>query len=187
MKIVTIMGSPHKDGNTATALAMFEKRVAGEHEVERVVLSDFDVKGCQGCFACQQTIGVPGCVVPDDGNDLLERVMAADAVVYATPLYMWGMTSTLHAFLERHLSLVSGHMSEDWNSLIAGRPAALLVAAGGPDEENADVIKTVFERICQYARAKHVGTFVVAHCTTPDKLGAEAEEIAKKIADGITA
>ncbi len=187
MKIVTIMGSPHKDGNTAAALAMFEKHVAGGHEVDSIILPNFEVKGCQGCFACQQTVGAPGCVVPDDGNDLLERVMAADALVYATPLYMWGMTSTLHAFLERHLSLVSGYMSEDWKSLIAGKPAALLVAAGGPDEDNADVIKTVFERICRYARAKHVGTFVVAKCTTPDKLGVEAEGITKKMADGITA
>ncbi len=187
MKIVTIMGSPHEDGNTATALAMFEKHVAGENEVDRIDLKDFEVNGCQGCFACQQTAGAPGCVVPDDGNDLLERVMAADAIVYATPLYMWGVTSALHAFLERHLSLVSGYMSEDWNSLIAGKPAALLVACGGPVEGNADVVQIVFERVCTYAKVKPVGTFIVPRCTIPDELGEEAEGITSKMADGIIA
>ncbi len=187
MKIVTIMGSPHRNGTTAAALAMFEAQVAGSHEVDSIVLADFEVKGCQGCFACQQTVDAPGCVLPDDGNGLLERIQAADAVVYATPLHMWGIASGLRGLLERHLSMVSGYMTEEWRSLVDGKPAALLVAAGGPVEGNADAIQTVFERVCQYAKAKHVGTFVVPGCTTPEKLGTETEGIAKKLADGIVA
>ncbi len=71
--------------------------------------------------------------------------------------------------------------------LLATVTSALLVACGGPIEENADVIQTVFERVCSYSKVKPVGAFIIPLCTTPDKLGAEAEGITKKLADGITA
>lgn len=186
MKIVTVMGSPHKSGNTATALSMFEELVKDEHDLDRIVLADFEVKGCQGCFACQQTQDAPGCVVPDDGNALLERITAADAVVYATPLYMWGMTALLHAFIERHISLVKRGADGEMRSLSGETPLALLVTSGGPEEKNADLIKSVFARMCQYSGRRDAGTFVVGGCTNPDQLGDDARAVAAKLAEAIT-
>jgi len=186
VRIMTVMGSPHRDGNTASVLSMFDELVTGEHELDRVVLADFEVKGCQGCFACQGTPDAPGCILPDDGNALLERVLAADAIVYATPLYMWGMTAALHAFLERHISLIKRGDGE-MRSLTGETPVALLVTSGGPEEKNADLIKTVFERMCQYSGRRDLGTFVVGGCTSPDQLGDDARAVAKRLADALAA
>ena len=87
MKVMTILGSPKKNGNTAKVLGLFESMIANDHEVDRINIADSDVKGCIGCYACQQTPNEPACVQKDDAVSIFERMMNSDAVVYASPLY----------------------------------------------------------------------------------------------------
>ena len=61
MKIITILGSPKKKGNTATVLSMFEDKVGKNHEVERININQYNVGGCLGCYKCQERKGEPGC------------------------------------------------------------------------------------------------------------------------------
>ncbi len=185
MKILTILGSPKKKGNTGTVLEMFEKHVGDGHEVERVNVSDLNVGGCLGCYACQQNPDEPACAQQDDMQDVYEKILAADAVVYASPLYMWGFTSGIRALMERHLALVSGYGSPDYKSLVAGKRAALLVSLGGPVENNAEFIQGIFDRFIGYAQCDVAGKFMVPLCTTPDALGDEAEGVAKAMAKAI--
>ena len=49
MKIVTILGSPRKKGNTAKVLSMFEYKVQKDHEIERINITQDEVGGCIGC------------------------------------------------------------------------------------------------------------------------------------------
>lgn len=187
MKIVTVLGGPHDDGNTAAALGLVEERVAGAgHSVDRIRLSGLRFRGCQGCYECQKKTDEPGCAVRDDVPGALDRILAADAVVYATPLYMWGPAADLRAFLERHLCLVTGYGTKNLKSLVAGKRAALLVTCGGPKEENADLIEEMFARATDYFRADSIGTHVVPLCTTPDALPDAADLAARAIAERIT-
>ena len=54
MKVMTILGSPRRNGNTAKVLGQFESMISNGHEVERIDIVDSNVKGCVGCYACQQ-------------------------------------------------------------------------------------------------------------------------------------
>jgi len=54
MKIITILGSPRKKGNTAKVLSMFEGKVEKNHEVERVNITQYKVGGCLGCYKCKE-------------------------------------------------------------------------------------------------------------------------------------
>jgi multimeric flavodoxin WrbA len=187
MKILTIQGSPRKKGNTATVLDMFERRLANRQTVERVDIVDFDIKGCIGCGACQQVADEPGCVQKDDAPGLFERVMAADAVVLATPLYCWGFSAQLKPFIDRHLCMVKGYGMEQYKSLLEAKPLALLVTCGGPVEDNADVIQTTFDRMADFLRCRVVGKYVVPFCTDPDQLGDDAADAAGRMATDIMA
>ena len=111
---------------------MFEKALGGEHEVERVDLPGRDVMGCQGCYACQQKPHEASCVIRDGATDVLRKIAEADAIVYASPLYMWGFPSKLHGLLERHLSLVTGYGSPNYISLMEGKRIAYLLTCAGP-------------------------------------------------------
>lgn len=185
MNILTILGSPRKEGNTARVLDMLEKELHGRHQVERIAITAVKVNGCMGCGACQKVADRPGCVQKDDANAVFERMMAADAVVYSSPLYCWDFSAQMKALIDRHFCLVTGYGTAAHRSLIAKKPAALLVTCGGPVKGNADVIQTVFDRVCNYGQARAVNKTVIPFCTTPDALGEDARAAARKMAGDI--
>ena len=186
MKILTILGSPKKNGNTAGVLGMFEGLVADGHEVDRLNIADVEVAGCVGCYACQEHPDEAFCAQKDDAQGIFHRILEADAVVYAAPLYMWGFPAGIRALLERHLALVTGYRKPDYKSLIEGKRVALLVTSGGPVENNADLIQTVFDRLADWGQVDVVGKYMVPDCTTPDALPEAAEAAAKKMAKDLT-
>jgi multimeric flavodoxin WrbA len=106
MKVMTVLGSPRRNGNTAKVLGLFESLIVDDHEMDRISIADSDVKGCTGCYACQEKPDEPGCVQKDDAVSIFERMMNSDVVVYASPLYCWSFSSQLKAFFDRHFCMV---------------------------------------------------------------------------------
>ncbi|OQY43177.1 MAG: NADPH-dependent FMN reductase, partial [Desulfobacteraceae bacterium 4572_87] len=109
MKILTLLGSPKISGNTATVLSMFEENVKTEHEVERIHITQHKVGGCLGCMKCQAKKDAPGCVQKDDALTIFDKMIHADAIVYASPLYCWSFSSQIKPLIDRHVCLVSGY------------------------------------------------------------------------------
>jgi multimeric flavodoxin WrbA len=179
---MTILGSPRMDGNTSRALEMFEKIAGDTHKIERINLPELDVLGCQGCYECQEEPNEASCVTRDGATDVLKRIVEADAVVYATPLYMWGFASKIHAFMERHISLVTGYGSSQFKSLVEGKKVALLVTCGGPAKGNADVVQEVFDRFVEFGKADSVGKYIIAGTTVPDEIEEKAADVIRKMA-----
>jgi multimeric flavodoxin WrbA len=185
MKVTTILGSPKKNGNTAKVLGAFEDLISQEHEVDRIDVADFEIKGCLGCAACKKVPDEPGCVQKDDAVALFERMMTSDILIYASPLYSWGFSAQLKALIDRHFCLVKDFGTPQYQSLIADKRTALLVTCAGPVENNADLIQEVFIRLNDYVKGTVVDKYIVPFCTTPDAIGEKAMEIAKKMADDI--
>jgi multimeric flavodoxin WrbA len=97
--VLGISGSPHRHGNTETLLDSFLEgaRAAGA-SVEKVVLKDLNYTPCRGCNACH-TDG--NCIVKDDAPPLFDRIMAADCLAVASPIYSMGITAQLKGFIDR--------------------------------------------------------------------------------------
>ena len=186
MKIITILGSPKKNGNTAKVLSMFEEKVGENHEVERIHITRYKVGGCLGCYKCQEKKDEPGCVQKDDALAIFEKMIQADAIVYSSPLYCWGFSSQIKPLIDRHVCLVSGYGTPDHDSLISGKPVALLVTCGGPIEGNCDPIQGVFKGIAAYGKVMAKGNFILPFCTTPDAIGDKGAELAANLAKAIT-
>jgi len=181
MKIITILGSPRKKGNTAKVLSMFEDKIGKDHEVERINITQYNVGGCLGCYKCKDKKDEPGCVQKDDALTIFEKMIQADAIVYASPLYCWSFTSQIKPLIDRHFCLVSGDGTPDQDSLISDKPAALLVTCGGPIEGNCDAIQGIFKGFSDYLKLKAKGNFILPFCSTPDEIGDEGSEIANKM------
>jgi multimeric flavodoxin WrbA len=187
MKVTTILGSPRARGNTATVLGQFENLMAQQgHEINRIHIMDYEVKGCLGCQACQKAIEAPGCRQQDDAVGIFKQMIASEAVVYATPLYTYGFTSQMKALIDREYCLVTGYGGPEYRSLLKGKRSALLVTCGGGIEENADLIQKVFDREGQYQEWCIVGKYVVPYCSTPEALGDKAFDTARQMALDIT-
>lgn len=114
MKILFVNGSPRR-GNTALVLEALAARL-GAHEVETANLSDLRVNGCIGCLKCQQDVDHFVChQAGDDANAVLAKIVAADVVLFATPLYGHSFTAQLKCLADRASALVK------W---VGGREAA---------------------------------------------------------------
>jgi len=186
MKIITIFGSPRKKGNTAKVLSMFEDKVEKNHEVERINITQYKVGGCLGCYKCKEKKDEPGCVQKDDALTIFEKMIQADAIVYASPLYCWSFTSQIKPLVDRHFCLVSGDGTPDQDSLISGKPAALLVTCAGPIEGNCDAIQSIFTGFSEYAKLTAKGHFILPFCTTPDDISDEGVKLSGNLAKAIT-
>ncbi len=185
MKILSIFGGPRSKGNTATILSWVEEELADRgHQIERVILSKQKVNGCLGCLKCEENADEPGCIQKDDGAEIINRIIASDAVIYATPLYFWGFSAQIKALIDRcyclHRSICgsSGH-----TSFVEGQHQALIITAADPFENNAEQILTSFQRMLVYNKAKCSGELLVHNCTNPDRLGKEIKEDAIKFAN----
>jgi multimeric flavodoxin WrbA/putative sterol carrier protein len=104
--IVAINGSPHAGvGNTAMMLEMLRKPLAEEGlSLEVIHLGEHAVDYCVGCGVCMEK---GRCWIQDDHAGLVERLLAADGVILASPVYFLQVTAQMKTFLDR--SLAFGH------------------------------------------------------------------------------
>ena len=91
MRILALLGSPRKRGNTAFVLEQVLRPLReAAFAVDLVNLAGRRLSGCTECFTCQKRLDRPNCPVGDDIKPLYSKILRADAVVFATPIFCWG-------------------------------------------------------------------------------------------------
>lgn len=99
MKILTIMGSERKTGNTAKFLKLFKDRLIKENdEIYEFVLKDLNYIGCTSCYGCAK---VPYCIIKDDLTELYSLIETVDVVIFATPIYFNSVSGISKNFIDR--------------------------------------------------------------------------------------
>jgi len=99
MKILGIVGSKRKNGNTAYLMQQALQEIeSDEVETELVYLGDYNIRGCTGCEGCKDTYK---CVIKDDMQKIYPLIMNSDAIVLGSPTYFYNITSDMKAFIER--------------------------------------------------------------------------------------
>jgi len=114
-------------------------------------------------------------------------MMAADVILWASPLFWWDFPSQLKALLDRQYCFVTGYGGPSYRSLAEGKKSALLVTCDGAIEENANLIVEVFRRMSAYLKIVPVADLVVPFCYMPDQPGDEAKTKAETLARQIVA
>ncbi len=186
MKILSVLGSPRKQGNTATALGWVEDELRREgHQVARVDLCDSRLGPCVECFHCQQVTDKPGCAQKDDGNALFGRMIQSDVILLATPMFFWAYSAQLKILIDRSICLCKGIDAGDPQCLIQGKRIALLATAAGPKKGNMDLIEKTFGRYAEYLRMYNAGTCLLSRCVAPDQFPRAAQSEARTFAQGI--
>ena len=146
-RLLAINGSPRVGGNcdVLTDALLDAARDAGA-ETRTLLLRDLRVRPCLGTFACN---GVGRCVsqADDDFNGALAEVLAADALVFATPSYWSAPSAQLKAFLDRLVSAVDWSFAQRptaFRSRLRGKQAVLLVAQDARERGGADALAEFF-------------------------------------------
>jgi multimeric flavodoxin WrbA len=99
MKILGIVGSPRRQSNTEILLdkALEGAREAGA-EVEKVLVSKLKISPCLEIYACRKD---GNCAIKDDMQALYEKLLEADHIVFASPIFFYGVTSQAKAIIDR--------------------------------------------------------------------------------------
>lgn len=171
MKIITILGSPRKEGNTATVLGWIEQRLQDQgHEIERISVSDYTMNGCMECRVCSEHTDEPGCPQEDDVTRILDKIIKSDAVVYSSPLFCWSWPAQMKALIDRHFGLVKHYGLPDYKSFLNAKPVGLVITSAGPVEGNAELLIKQFQLFAQYINVQVKAQLAAPFCTTPDQL-----------------
>lgn len=104
-KVLVISTSPRKGGNSDVLADEFVRgaQEAG-NSVEKVTLYDKTIGFCKGCLVCQST---QRCVIHDDADVIAQKMLTADVIAFATPIYYYGMCGQMKTMLDRSNPLFS--------------------------------------------------------------------------------
>ena len=109
MKALLINGSPHAHGNTARALE--EVASALKADGLETEIAHVGVKPVRGCIACRKCFELGRCVFSDDvANEILEKALAADALVLGSPVYYAQPNGALLAVMQRVFYAANGRL-----------------------------------------------------------------------------
>ena len=134
MKTIILNASPRKNWNTAQLLKEAQKGAeSAGAEVEHIDLFDLNFTGCRSCLACKLKTGKhPGCAWKDDLSPLIDRILAADALIIGTPIYWGEPTAQFRALMER---LVFCTMPYDQGTYFTGKVDLGLIYTMNADQE----------------------------------------------------
>ena len=158
--ILILSTSPRKGGNSDTLADEFTRgaRDAG-HDAEKISLAGKTIGFCRGCLACQKT---ERCVIQDDVNAIVQKMLSADVLVFATPIYFYEMSGQMKTLLDRSNPLFPADY--------AFREIYLLAASADENRDSMDgAVKGLQGWIDCFERAKLAG---VLRGTGLDAVGA---------------
>ncbi|MBN1629557.1 MAG: flavodoxin family protein [Thermoleophilia bacterium] len=137
MKILGVVGSPRRGGNTHLLVTdALEAAGRAGAETRLVMLRDHVIEGCRGCEGCATT---HRCVIKDDMQSLYPLMLEADGLVLGSPAYFYNVSSLVKSFLERCYCLEAFDPNDRscWVGVpeAMGGACAVVIAVGEQAEE----------------------------------------------------
>ncbi|MDT8900035.1 flavodoxin family protein [Anaeroselena agilis] len=177
-KLVALMGSPRKQGNTATLVGeIIRGAQASGAEAEIFNLNEMKITPCQSCFHCRAN---EECAVKDDMEKVYSAVKAADAVVIGSPVYMFQVNAQTKLLFDRLFPM----MDAKFQPRHGVKKTLVVLAQGNPDpgafkaswDANAQVLKVMGLEVTD--------TLIAAGANDPKAAGADAALMAKAFQAG---
>jgi len=116
-KVLILSGSFRKGGNSDKLCDQFAKGAeeAG-HLVEKIFINDKKIGYCRGCGVCNTT---HKCVQKDDMADILNKMVEADVIVMATPVYFYAMNGQMKTLIDRTVPRYTEISNKDFYFIVA--------------------------------------------------------------------
>ncbi|MDD1687098.1 flavodoxin family protein [Methanoregula sp.] len=99
-RVLILSASPRKGGNSDLLCDQFMKgAIEAGNQAEKIHVPDKNINFCTGCLTCQSNGGE--CVHDDDMGEILEKMIRADVLVLATPVYFYNMDAQMKVLIDR--------------------------------------------------------------------------------------
>ena len=124
MRILGIMGSPRIKGNTDMLLdeALKGARSQGAY-VEKIIVDELEIAPCHENYGCIEN---GNCVIRDDMDSIYPKLLEADVVIIASPIFFYGSTSQIKALIDRCQALWARKYVLKQNPPDTGRKGAFI-------------------------------------------------------------
>ena len=165
MKILVLMGSPRKNGNTTALAKVFidEAEKLG-NTCEAVYLYDKKIGPCLACRGCQSDWEKPACVQKDDMTEIIDKVMESDMIVFASPIYSWYCTAPTKAAMDRLVYCLNKYYGgEKGPSIWKGKKVAAVTTCGYKTEKGTDLWDEGLRRYCKHSGLTYLGLTAQRH------------------------
>ena len=173
MKILAINGSHHgTSGHLNTLLGFIGEGIREEGgEFKVVTLSTLKIERCLACGACHRDNNPLRCVLSkkDDVASVFTKMAAADLLIFATPVHVFGISSLLKTFLDRiystsdihHFRVTrSGLFFHDVNEPVCSKPFVSLVCCDNLDAQMPVNARDYFRQYARFMDAPLAGELV---------------------------
>ena len=153
-KVLVLLGSPRKKGNSTTlANKITEGAEAAGATVAQIYLHGQDIAPCQACYACQKPDS-KGCAIDDDMQPIYQKLLDADAWVFASPVYWFSMSAQTKLALDRCFGLMA--FGKD---VFVGKRIAVAMSYGDTDPFNSGCVNALrtFQDAIAYVGAELTG------------------------------
>ena len=99
-KVLILSGSPRRGGNSDTLCDEFMRgALESGNQVEKIRVAEKKIGYCKACYYCRQSGGV--CAIKDDMAEVLQKMIDADVIVLASPVYFYSIDAQLKALIDR--------------------------------------------------------------------------------------
>ncbi|MDO8142103.1 MAG: flavodoxin family protein [Candidatus Brocadiales bacterium] len=99
LRLVGIFGSPRRDGNSDILLnSAIKGAESNGAAVEKIIIRDLQIAPCNSCGGCWEK---GDCVINDDMQKIYPKLVDADGIIVASPIYFMGVSAQLKAFIDR--------------------------------------------------------------------------------------
>lgn len=158
MKIIVLQGSPNRRGSTYLLADCFRQGAeSAGHTVEIIDVAHANVHPCTGCVHC----GYEGPCSQKDGMDgIRQKILSADMVVFATPLYYYGMSAQLKTLIDRFCAFNASLTRKQMKS-------ALLAVAWNSDGWTFEALEAHYKTLVRYLDFQDTGMILGGGCRTP--------------------
>ncbi len=184
-KVITLLGSPRKKGNSTTLANQIIKGAESNGAVvDSFYLNRMKIRPCQGCYSCQKP-DAQGCVVDDDMQTIYPKLHEADSWIIASPVYWFSMSAQTKLFMDRCFAMWNDARGENW---MKGKKIAIAMSYGDSDAFNSGCVNALrsFQDAYAYVGAHIVG-MVYGCAESPGEIAsnkvlmAQAEKLGKKL------
>ena len=162
MRVCILMGSPRLNRNTAELCKPFMDELRQHKaEVDYITLRDKEIAPCMGCYRCQNVADEYGCAQSDDMQAIIESILKADVLVFATPIYIWQATPYMKAVMDRMYGLNKFYGSAPRAVLNEGQAYALIATCGYDLDYGAGLLNEGLRRWCEHSGLPYIGMYAV--------------------------
>ena len=193
MKLMAIVGSPRKGGNTDILVDKVIEGAKSKKEVDatKIYIVDKKINYCTGCGG---HLGGKKCTQKDDMDEILSEMQKCDAFVFGTPNHMRVASAPMVNFLTRMIPLLAmkpvfdenkNIIDAEVNSKVEGKRVGAVISQGDPMASSSALVLQILANNFADLRMKFVGDVLSVSNLKKGEVAGKREELSRAFALGV--